>query len=84
MDLKNKNGEIYEGPVNSGKADCTITVSDDDYMDMVAGKLDGQKVCSILKIKIYLARFEPKVGQIGPKWENPGVFQTRFQYILDG
>ena len=21
-------------------------------------------------------------GQIGPKWENPGLFQIRFQYIL--
>jgi len=52
VDLKNKNGEIYEGPVNSGKADCTITVSDDDYMDMVAGKLDGQKAFMTGKIKL--------------------------------
>ena len=23
-----------------------------------------------------------KVGQISPKWANPGLFQIRFQYIL--
>ena len=44
VDLKKGNGEIYEGILKSGKADCTITVSDDNFMDLVAGKLDGQQV----------------------------------------
>ena len=29
---------------HAGKAECTITINDGDLMDMVSGKLTGQKV----------------------------------------
>jgi len=54
VDLKNNKsgGEIYQGEVRSGKADCILTLSDDDFMDMVAGKLDGQKAFMSGKLKL--------------------------------
>ena len=27
-------------------------------------------------------RFQPKMGQIDPKWDKSRIFQIRFQYIL--
>ena len=30
----------------------------------------------------WFTRFAPTMGQIGPKWNKPGHFQIRFQYIL--
>ena len=29
-----------------------------------------------------VTRFGPKVGQIGPKWDNSGKFSDQIQYIL--
>ncbi|XP_005096557.1 peroxisomal multifunctional enzyme type 2 isoform X2 [Aplysia californica] len=53
VDLKNsKTGEVYEGSVRSGKVDCTITVSDDNFMNLVAGKLDPQKAFMTGKLKL--------------------------------
>ena len=43
-DLKNGSGSVYPGEPQQGKAGCTLTLSDDDLVDMVTGKLDGQKV----------------------------------------
>ncbi|XP_031304740.1 peroxisomal multifunctional enzyme type 2 [Camelus dromedarius] len=42
IDLKNGSGKVYQGPAK-GSADTTITLSDEDFMDMVLGKLDPQK-----------------------------------------
>ncbi|KAM6225116.1 peroxisomal multifunctional enzyme type 2 [Rhynchocyon petersi] len=42
IDLKNGSGEMYEGPAK-GSADTTIIISDDDFMQVVMGKLDPQK-----------------------------------------
>lgn len=43
IDLKNGSGSLHEGPY-SGKADVIITVSDEDFMEVVLGKLNPQKV----------------------------------------
>lgn len=43
IDLKNSSGSLHKGPY-SGKVDVTITVSDEDFMEVVLGKLNPQKV----------------------------------------
>lgn len=42
IDLKHGAGKVYQGPAE-GSADVTITISDEDFMDVVLGKLDPQK-----------------------------------------
>nr|AGC26171.1 17beta-HSD4 [Azumapecten farreri] len=41
-DMKTPGGAIYKGEPKQGKADCTLTISDDNFGDMVTGKLNGQ------------------------------------------
>lgn len=43
IDLKNSSGSLHKGPY-SGKVDVTFTVSDEDFMEVVQGKLNPQKV----------------------------------------
>ncbi|XP_036136814.1 peroxisomal multifunctional enzyme type 2 [Molossus molossus] len=42
IDLKNGNGNVYQGPAK-GSADVTVTLSDEDFINVVLGKLDPQK-----------------------------------------
>lgn len=49
VDLKKGKGSLKEG---DGKADCTIVMSDNDFADMVSGKLNGQKAFFQGKLKI--------------------------------
>ncbi|XP_036884893.1 peroxisomal multifunctional enzyme type 2 [Sturnira hondurensis] len=42
IDLKNGTGKVYQGS-EKGCADLTITISDEDFIDVVLGKLDPQK-----------------------------------------
>ncbi|XP_049729554.1 peroxisomal multifunctional enzyme type 2 isoform X2 [Elephas maximus indicus] len=42
IDLKSGSGEAYQGPAR-GSADTTIIISDEDFMEVVQGKLDPQK-----------------------------------------
>ncbi|KAJ2945103.1 hypothetical protein O0L34_g9159 [Tuta absoluta] len=51
VDLKNV--EVYEGAPKSGKADLTVTVSDDDMVDIAAGTVAPQ--VAYLKGKLKLA-----------------------------
>lgn len=51
IDLKNGSGALHKGPY-SGKADVTFTVSDDDFMEVVQGKLNPQKAFFSGKLKI--------------------------------
>ena len=44
-------GEAYEGKAK-GKADVTINTSDDVFMDMADGKLNGQKAFMSGKLKV--------------------------------
>ena len=43
VDLKNGSGAIAEG-VSKTKADCTLTLSDDDLAALFGGSLDATKV----------------------------------------
>lgn len=51
IDLKNGSGSLHKGPY-SGKADVTFTVSDDDFMEVVQGKLNPQKAFFSGKLKV--------------------------------
>ncbi|XP_057346705.1 peroxisomal multifunctional enzyme type 2 [Manis pentadactyla] len=42
IDLKNDSGKVYQGPAK-GSADTTFILSDEDFMEVVLGKLDPQK-----------------------------------------
>lgn len=37
-------GDVYRSPPKHGKADCTVTVDDDDFMKLMIGKLNPQRV----------------------------------------
>lgn len=52
IDLKNGTGKVYQGPAKDS-ADVTITLSDDDFIGVVLGKLDPQKVIC-LKCSFFL------------------------------
>ena len=49
LDLKNE-GKLCKG--EAGKADCTITMKDADFLAMVAGKLNGQQAFMQGKLKL--------------------------------
>ncbi|KAH7722956.1 CBN-MAOC-1 protein [Aphelenchoides avenae] len=52
IDLKNGNGDVYEGtPKNGEKPSVTVTVDDDNFAQIVAGKLDGTKAFMTGKLK---------------------------------
>ncbi|XP_062237672.1 peroxisomal multifunctional enzyme type 2 [Platichthys flesus] len=51
IDLKNGSGCVHEGPF-SGKTDVTLTVSDEDFMEVVQGKLNPQKAFFSGKLKV--------------------------------
>ncbi|HRG99247.1 MAG TPA: SDR family NAD(P)-dependent oxidoreductase [Polyangiaceae bacterium] len=50
VDLKNGKGAVSAGAVE--KADCTLTLSDSDFLDMMGGKADPQKLYFGGKLKI--------------------------------
>nr|KAG5694108.1 hypothetical protein BaRGS_005863 [Batillaria attramentaria] len=52
VDLKSKPGEVYEGQPRSGKADTTLTLSDENLVGMVTGKLQAQQAFMSGKLKL--------------------------------
>uniref|UniRef100_A0A3Q0R9A3 Hydroxysteroid (17-beta) dehydrogenase 4 n=1 Tax=Amphilophus citrinellus TaxID=61819 RepID=A0A3Q0R9A3_AMPCI len=51
IDLKSGSGALHKGPY-SGKVDVTFTVSDEDFMEVVQGKLNPQKAFFSGKLKV--------------------------------
>lgn len=47
IDLKNGGGSLQKGPYG-GKVDVTFTVADEDFMEVVQGRLNPQKVQKLL------------------------------------
>ncbi len=50
VDLTSDPPTVSEG--ESGKAQCTITIADQDWLGMIAGKLNGQQLFMAGKLKI--------------------------------
>ncbi|XP_067424690.1 peroxisomal multifunctional enzyme type 2 isoform X2 [Emydura macquarii macquarii] len=51
VDLKNGSGEMYQGPAR-GSADTTLIISDQDFMDVLLGKINPQKAFFSGKLKL--------------------------------
>eukprot|EP00729_Bicosta_minor_P019218 gene19218-33226_t len=51
VDLKNGEGDLYEGPAKK-KAGCTLTLSEADFLKLVSGELDAMKAFMGGKLKI--------------------------------
>jgi sterol carrier protein 2 len=50
VDLKNDGGSVKEG--EHGKADCVVSIADEDIIAMVSGKANGQQLFMQGKLKI--------------------------------
>jgi len=50
VDLKNGAGAVKEGKAD--KADCTLTLKENDFLELMSGKLDGQTAFMKGKLKI--------------------------------
>lgn len=50
MDLKN--GKVYEGAPKDSKPNTTLTLSDEDFVDLAQGKLNPQTAFMKGKLKI--------------------------------
>ncbi|KAJ6219956.1 hypothetical protein RDWZM_005768 [Blomia tropicalis] len=46
------NGCVYNGPFLSGKADCIVTVEDEDFIKLMFGKLNPQRAFMLGKLKV--------------------------------
>ncbi|XP_044517938.1 peroxisomal multifunctional enzyme type 2 [Gracilinanus agilis] len=51
IDLKNGSGELYQGPAR-GSADTSFTLSDENFMEVVLGKLNPQKAFFSGKLQV--------------------------------
>ncbi len=76
LDLKNGKGAVLPGAVD--KPDCTLTLTDADFMDMTSGKADPQKLYFGGKLKItgnvmasqkleFLKKIDPKAAEAAVK-----------------
>lgn len=52
VDLKTGSGSVTEGPYKQGKADCTITIEDDDLAAIAMGKANPQELFMKSKLKV--------------------------------
>ncbi len=64
VDLKNGPGEVYRGEPKQGKAGCTLTATEDIFVKMASGELNGQQVflaCLVSRQMPFILRGEPAV-----------------------
>lgn len=52
LDLKNGDGQIHRGPPKSGKADCILSIEDDNAVKIFEGKEDAMRAFMSGKLKI--------------------------------
>ncbi|KAF9584639.1 hypothetical protein BGW38_005762 [Lunasporangiospora selenospora] len=52
VDLKNGNGDVGKGANPKGKCEVTVSVTDDDFVDLADGKANAQKMFMSGKIKV--------------------------------
>src|SRR5690606_31014821 len=80
LDLKNGQGSVTQGAV--GKADCTLELTDADFMAMTSGKADPQKLYFGGKLKVsgnvmasqklnFLTKIDPREVAEAPTAEAP-------------
>ncbi len=50
LDLKTPEGKVIEG--STGKADCTITMEDENFVKLVSGQLNAQMAFMTGKLKV--------------------------------
>lgn len=69
LDLREGHGEIYEGsPKEDDKADLTLTISDDNFVKLVNGKIGPQQVginCLVLIYAYQMPKILDWITQIG-------------------
>jgi acyl dehydratase/putative sterol carrier protein len=56
-DLKTGDGAIGAGKPPGGKADLSVAVSDKDFVDLAAGKLNAQKAFMSGKVRVFVSVF---------------------------
>ncbi|XP_071953344.1 peroxisomal multifunctional enzyme type 2-like [Antedon mediterranea] len=49
---KAPSGQVYKGEPKSGKADCTVTMADEDFFQLVTGSLNPQQAFMAGKLKV--------------------------------
>jgi 3-hydroxyacyl-CoA dehydrogenase/3a,7a,12a-trihydroxy-5b-cholest-24-enoyl-CoA hydratase len=51
-DLKSSSPSVYEGEPQGVKAQCTVIMNDEDFVDLAQGKINGQKAFMTGKLKV--------------------------------
>ena len=57
-DFKTGEGAIYRGKPKTGKADCSLTISDEDLILLAQGKLNAQNVSNVPFLsELYIGKY---------------------------
>lgn len=79
LDVKNAGGSVNQGGCES--ADCTLAMSDADFMDMTSGKADPMKLFSSGKLKIsgdiMASQKLSFLQKIDPEWARDAVAKLK-------
>ncbi len=79
LNLKDKPGSVLPGAAD--KPDCTLQISDGDFMDMTSGKADAMKLFSSGKLKIsgdiMASQKLSFLSKIDPEWAKQAVAKLK-------